>query len=183
MMMGKFLERSAAKLGQKPPTWKRKQDTNLPFANFGGHLFCQPARWWCDDGWHGQISGPPGPAGAGRRLAPSGGLHGLQRRCSVTEVRYSTFHPVPPLLGSFCSSRTGFITTLDVRERERERSTALWVRLTFNKRKRGAVLSVHDIVLAEFHNIVLDRRNAAPLFPHIIKSKRHRLEFEVFRHS
>lgn len=48
-----------------------------------------PARWRCNDRGHGQIFGPPGPAGAGGRLAPSGGLHGLQRWCAVTEVRHT----------------------------------------------------------------------------------------------
>lgn len=46
-----------------------------------------PCRWRCDDGGHGQVPGPPGPAGAGGRLAPSGGLHGLQHGRPVTEVR------------------------------------------------------------------------------------------------
>lgn len=67
-----------------------------------------PCRWRCDDGGHGQVPGPPGPAGAGGRLAPSGGLHGLQHGRPVTEVRRTTTLRSPlkvwKIKRSWCSS-------------------------------------------------------------------------------
>lgn len=68
---------------------REKQQDLLKRCFLSVTFFFFPARWRCNDGGHGQIFGPPGPAGAGGRLAPSGGLHGLQRWCAVTEVRHT----------------------------------------------------------------------------------------------
>ena len=74
-------------------TCNRRKKLKTLTHTFSNYYLCVCAfwttRWWCNDGGHRQISGPPGPAGAGRRLAPSGRLHGLQCWCSVTEVRYT----------------------------------------------------------------------------------------------